>query len=528
MKRIVALLLSSLTIILFPSCEKETILSVDQTSVSFSDVGGGQSVLLTANKTWTASSNQSWCRVSPSAGESASSSRITITCEPNKTYDARNASVTFTCAEKTVIANIIQAVNDGLLVSKTKYNVTNAEQQLEIEVQSNVRFSVEVDSDCKTWISLISTKGLTNSTVILDIDKNKSYDKREGKVTVKQDNGNLSATIFIEQDQVDGLFVATSEYVLSSEKQNLTIDVNSNIGFDVISSVDWIKHIETKGLNTNQIVLGILKNDSYNDREGLVTLKQKNGELSRDITISQCGQSLDIKKIKYSEWSSFHDEVNLVYDEDGRVIKTLFSPKITYTGHNDSTVIGIIENGYYSELSIINNLCLTCKYKYESQYSFEDLTTSNHYLKGRLIKRETSGVVHTERIPYSRTEDFVWDNDNLVSWIHTYGNEGSTYNRTYEYYDYKNPWESSMYDFSSAYLLEDDWDEFPMEMFFGFTGLHSKNLLKASLINGKLYQTFEYAFDNKGRISKVTVRTEKDFWGNGDTREYWYVYELFY
>ena len=95
MKRAVVFFLSILALLpFFASCEKETFLTVDQTSVSIPDTGGSQTIALTANKPWTASADQSWCKVSPSAGEEAASTRITITCDANTTYDARSATVT--------------------------------------------------------------------------------------------------------------------------------------------------------------------------------------------------------------------------------------------------------------------------------------------------------------------------------------------------------------------------------------------------------------------------------------------------
>ncbi len=286
MKRILAsLVLVMLT--LLASCEKETLLTVDQTSLSFTDAGGSNTVSLTANKPWTASSNQSWCKVSPSGGEEAASSRITISCDANTTYDARNATVTFTCAEMTKTVSVSQATNNGLFVSQTSYELTKAAQQLIIQVQANVKFSVEVDNRCKDWVKYNSTKGLTTNTVVLDISENKSYDSREGKITIKQDGGSLSSTVTIKQSQLDGLFLTTSEYNLSNEKHTLTVEVSTNVEFDVNPEADWVKYVQTKGLSTKQIILDVLENDTYDQRETKVNVKQKNGDLSGVITIKQ-------------------------------------------------------------------------------------------------------------------------------------------------------------------------------------------------------------------------------------------------
>ena len=175
MKKIVSFVLAvAAGLMLLSSCEKETVLTVDQRSLSFTDAGGAQTVSLTANKVWSASAAQAWCKVSPSGGEEAAGSRITITCDANTSYDERSCAVTFTCAEQSVTVNVTQATNHGLVVGQTAFELTKAAQQIEIPVQANVKFSVEVAAACKDWISYRTTKGLTTSTVVLDIAENKT------------------------------------------------------------------------------------------------------------------------------------------------------------------------------------------------------------------------------------------------------------------------------------------------------------------------------------------------------------------
>ena len=53
------------------------------------------------------------------------------------------------------------------------------------------------------------------------------------------------------------------------------------------SGADWVKYVETKGLNAKQVVLSVAANESYDARETQVTVKQKNGSLSGVVTIRQ-------------------------------------------------------------------------------------------------------------------------------------------------------------------------------------------------------------------------------------------------
>lgn len=319
MKRITTVLML-VTLFFFAACEKETVLTVDLTDLSYTDAGGSQTITIIANKPWTISASQSWCKVSPSGGEEASGSRISISCDANTTYDARSCTVTVTCAELMKTISISQATNNGLMLSQTSYDLTKEAQQLNIEVKANVQFSVEVDSGCKDWVRYNTTKGLTTSTVILDIAENTSYDGREGKVTIKQNGGSLSSTITIKQSQLDGLFISSPGYRISNESHTLTVEVKSNIEFDVKSEVDWIKYVETKGLKTNQIVLDIAANDTYDLREGKVIVKQTNGNLSGTITIlqdEQYGLFVSPEEISVSNQSTVVDvevKQNVAYD----------------------------------------------------------------------------------------------------------------------------------------------------------------------------------------------------------------------
>ena len=272
---------------LLSSCVKETVLTIDQKSLSFTSAGGTQTVSLTANKAWTASVDQNWCKVSPAAGSDAAGSQISISCDMNSSYDERSCTVIFTSAEMTVTVGITQDGGKSPVLGPTSYELTKSAQQLEIQVQVDGELSVEVAASCKDWIKYNTTRALTASTVVLDIAENNTYDTREGQVTIKQVGGIFSSTITIKQTQQDGLFITTPEYYLSNESHTLTVEVSTNVEFEVTPDADWVKHVRTKGLSTKQIILTVDANEAYDAREAQVEVKQKNGGQSGVITIRQ-------------------------------------------------------------------------------------------------------------------------------------------------------------------------------------------------------------------------------------------------
>lgn len=275
--------------LLLASCEKETMLAINVFALSFDNNGGNETVNLVANKVWSATSSQNWCKVSPFSGEGSDNGNITlsVSCDANPTYDERTCTITITCEELTKTIAVFQSEGKGFIVSQTEYNLTNEEQTISVEVQANVQYTVSIDDVCKSWIKQTSTKGLSSNTIKFTISKNADFDGREGKITIKQTDGSLSGTVVVKQSQQNGLFISTSEYNLSNEKHTLTVEVKANVEFDVKPNVDWIKYVETKGLKTSQIVLEVASNEDYDSREGKVTVKQKNGELEGVITVHQ-------------------------------------------------------------------------------------------------------------------------------------------------------------------------------------------------------------------------------------------------
>lgn len=271
------------------SCEKAPFLTLSTPkTINFTDQGGTQSITFTANRDWSVSSSDSWCKVSPSSGNKADGNiTVTLTCEPNTTYDSRSATLTVRVEELSETITVTQDTNLGLLVSPTSYDLTNAAQSIEVEVRANVKYTVEIDAACKDWISQTGTKALSTEKITFSIAANESYDNREGKITIKQTDGNLSETIVVKQSQTNGLFITTPEYDLSNEEHTLSVEVKANVSFQVSPQVDWIKYVETKALTSSTIVLSIEANATYDDRTGTVLVKQTNGDLSGTITINQ-------------------------------------------------------------------------------------------------------------------------------------------------------------------------------------------------------------------------------------------------
>ena len=114
MEKLIKLALACLIPVLgsLVGCQKEqvTILSVNQTDVAFQKEAGTQKVVVSTNRIFTASSNQSWCTVSPSSGDGSLQldNDLTINCQENGTEARRSCKITINAGEKSIRVTVTQ------------------------------------------------------------------------------------------------------------------------------------------------------------------------------------------------------------------------------------------------------------------------------------------------------------------------------------------------------------------------------------------------------------------------------------
>ena len=345
MKRIFYLISLAFCFSLFISCQQAPLLSVSgPRSYTFTRDGGTQSFSFTCNRDWSISTTEDWISVSPSSGTvSEEAVAVTIKCNPNSTYDPRTATLTVMAEDLAETITVNQETGIGLIVSPKTWELTNAKQVIEIEVQKNVQYSIAIDDESSQWIKQGGTKALTTDNVTFTIEENTSYDNREGKIVFKQLDGNLTESVTVRQSQTNGLFITTPTYKLSREAHSLSVEVKANVEFEVTSQADWITHVETKALKTSTIVLSIPSNDTYENRTGTVLVKQTNGNLTGVIVINQAGlvavNSVELNKTQLE--LEIGDYVQLI----ATIIPDDATDQVVIWSSSDSLIASIDNNG---------------------------------------------------------------------------------------------------------------------------------------------------------------------------------------
>ena len=242
MKRIL-LIVSVLVAACAVSCTKETKVEDAVTIKSNEEIvpveGGVLSIAINSTVAWTAKASESWVTLSPTSGE-AGDATIKASVLKNDSNDSRTATVTFTAGTKTATYTILQSQLNALVIATTEYEVPAEGGTVEVKVSANVDYQVIIP-DAVDWVENATTRGMTESTVVLKVAPSLDVEARTANITIS--DGTLSSTVKITQapfepyydlllpegvGQFSG-FGDGSPLVLGADVTSYTIEVSSNL-----------------------------------------------------------------------------------------------------------------------------------------------------------------------------------------------------------------------------------------------------------------------------------------------------------
>ena len=142
-----------------------------------------------------------WLR--PVATRGLTSHTLNYTVDANTSYNSREAHivVTDTKNNKSETITITQAQKDAIIITKTQYDVMSKGEQIQIEVNSNVDFIIEISD---AWIQHITTRSLQTEFLIFEIQQNTNKNDRRGFVKFVSQDETISQTVNINQSCANG------------------------------------------------------------------------------------------------------------------------------------------------------------------------------------------------------------------------------------------------------------------------------------------------------------------------------------
>ena len=236
---------------------------------------------------------QNWIKHEPET-KAITVKNFTFTILENKEYEKREGYIVFNGNSLKDTVHIYQTAARILILSKDTYNISSAKKSIEVELKSNVNYSISIPSSASDWIKLLETKAIRTDKIYFEIEENTTYDNRSAQVFIKDKNSSLCDTLYINQLQQNALILSQKQYEVLAGGEQISIEVQSNIDYEIIipkTVQEWIEQMpQSKALTKSMINLEIKPNTTYDVRSAQVFIKDKNSTLSDTVQVTQAAK----------------------------------------------------------------------------------------------------------------------------------------------------------------------------------------------------------------------------------------------
>lgn len=263
-------------------------LTVTSSKYEVASKGGNISVEVKANINFEVEARADWIKQQTEKTRALTTSNLNFTIEPNETGDKREGEIIIKSGELSETIKVYQGFEDFITLTKKDFTIPEEGGNVDIEIKSTLDYEVKMLSDID-WITEIQSRAVSTHTHHYTVSPNDTYDSREAKIVFyNPKDENVADTVSIYQMYKGAILVARNEYQFGIDGGTLNLMVQTNLEFDIEVSDTWIQQIQpTRALTEYNLSFAISKNTNPKDREGTITIKDKNSDKKQVVTIKQ-------------------------------------------------------------------------------------------------------------------------------------------------------------------------------------------------------------------------------------------------
>ncbi len=264
-------------------------LTVTSSKFEVDDEGGDIVVEVNANVEFEVITTADWIRQKSVADSKAvTNSNLYFTVKPNETGSAREGEIIIKSGDLSERVVVYQAFKRFIVLTQNGFTLPEQGGVIDVEIKSTVVYESKILSDAD-WISEIQSRAESTHSYHYAVSPNESYDSREAKIAFYDPQDiHLADTVTVFQMYKGAIIVARDEYEFDTDGGILDLTLQTNLDIEVGISDSWIQRIQpTRGLEELSISFSIAKNTDRIDREGSITIKDKNGDRQQVITVRQ-------------------------------------------------------------------------------------------------------------------------------------------------------------------------------------------------------------------------------------------------
>ena len=230
---------------------------------------GTVNLTLTTNRDWTASSDQSWCKLNKVSGEKGTST-ITLSLSANKADHERTAILTLKAGSATAAVTIKQKEEEGKInIDNTLLNIGPDAGFVKLKLTANKNWKAIAN---QSWCKLSTTEGQAG-TFDLTITYETNPNDRERATTITINAGSATATIIIKQD-MPKIKLENTSFNIGPNAGTIKLKLTTNIKWVATSDQSWCKLATTEGQSgTSDLAITYETNSDKTKRTAIIVIK---------------------------------------------------------------------------------------------------------------------------------------------------------------------------------------------------------------------------------------------------------------
>jgi hypothetical protein len=240
------------------------------------------SVSTNAATPWTASSDQTWCTVTPTG---TGNGTISANYALNTTLSSRVANITVTTAGVTPVVVTVSQAGAAPTLSVSPYNQTVG------AVSGNTTFTVSSNSSWlvtsdQTWCT-VTPSGTGNGTINATYTENTSVITRVANITVTV-AGTLPVVVMVTQmGAAPTLFVSPPNQDVTAPAGNTSFNITTNSSWSASSDQGWCA-VTTAGFGNSTLIATYQENVSVTQRVAHISVMVP-GTVNMVVAVTQAG-----------------------------------------------------------------------------------------------------------------------------------------------------------------------------------------------------------------------------------------------
>ena len=235
----------------------------------FGAEGGSFTIEVKANIEYSIETDVDWIHRTSTRALVASETSFTV--DKNEDTRKREGTVTVSSALGSERITIYQEAGaPSIILSSEKVAVSTRGGSFTVDVNSNVDATMSIASGAE-WLNEVTSRSMSTHSYTFLAAPNEGYDTRVGKISFKNEQNKVEATVTVTQMQKDALVISQSVYDIGAAGGRVSIEASTNVELDVSISEPWVRRVMTRSMNLVSYDFEVEPNTGYEVRECTVT-----------------------------------------------------------------------------------------------------------------------------------------------------------------------------------------------------------------------------------------------------------------